>query len=101
MECVKDDKFGKAIFKEAMVRAKEGDIAEVAKLTAISGSEKVAQSYLHAKRDALTRAKARIRYQKAKYGVGNADSEFSGVIEEYQLFTILGIKPYVCVNDSD
>ena len=92
-ECVKDKDFGKAIIKEAAMRAKEGDLAEVAKLTAISGNEKLAQDFLHARRDALTRAKARIRYQQNRYQVGNADTEFSSIVEEYNLFTILAIKP--------
>lgn len=80
MECSLDADFGKAILKQATDAAKKRDQEE-------EGFER-----LH--RDALDRAKQRIRYYQKKYASDHFDAEqYASVIEEYRLFTVLDIQP--------
>lgn len=82
MECSLDADFGKAMLKQATDAARKRDQEE-------EGFDR-----LH--RDALDRAKQRIRYYQKKYAIDHFDAEqYASVIEEYRLFTVLDIQPPV------
>lgn len=79
MECSMDADFGKAILKQATEAAKKRD----------QDDELLDRDH----RDALNRAKQRVRYYQKKYAADHADAkEYASVIEEYRLFTVLDIQ---------
>lgn len=90
-ECSQNSEFAKLIMKEAENRATKKDEAEVAKLIA-DGREKEAIYHTHGYRDALARAKNRIRYHKKKKGWCEDVNDFRSVIEEFELYQILKIE---------
>jgi hypothetical protein len=93
IECAKNKDLAKAVLKVADEIATEKDAAEVARLIAC-GREKDAEYAAHNCQNALIRAKNRIRYHQNKKGAYLDEyDDFRGVIEEYELFHILDIKP--------
>ena len=79
MECSIDADFGKAMLKQATDSARQRD----------------QEDELHDRdyRDALDRAKQRIRYNQKKYPRDHYDAEqYASVIEEYRLFTVLEVQ---------
>lgn len=91
-ECSLDEAFGKQILKAATSKAKQHDEEEVAHFMA-QGRAGLAKTYSHIHRDALTRAKRRLRYYQTQYTHDPIEeSEFGNMIEEYRLFNILSIE---------
>ena len=79
MECSMDADFGKAMLKQASDAAKKRDQED--------------ELSVNDNRDALNRAKQRIRYNQKKYPQEHYDAEqYASVIEEYRLFTVLDIQ---------
>ncbi len=76
LECSRDEKFRKALLKEAEVRARKKDEAE---------------HHYNLYQDALTRAKNRIRYHRNNR-TGDEYFDFCRVIEEFELFDIRKIQ---------
>lgn len=96
-ECCHDNDFGKALLREAAIRAIKKDEERVINLLA-SGYKKE-NINPNAYQDALNRAKKRIRYHQTKPGVYHDEfSDFCRVIEEFELFTVREIK--LCENRS-
>ncbi len=80
MECSLDADFGKALLKQATDAARKRDQED--------------ELFDRAHRDALDRAKQRIRYNQKKYPDDHFDAgQYASVIEEYRLFTVLDIQP--------
>lgn len=78
MECSMDADFGKVMLKQATNAAKNRDQED--------------EFHDRAYRDALDRAKQRIKYYQKKYPRDHYDAEqYASVIEEYQLFAVLNI----------
>lgn len=83
-ECSMNEDFAKALLKEATIRAKKRDDEDAIKYQ---------DSELHLYRDALNRAKRRIRYYQKKYPDSHWTAQhYAPIIEEYELFAILDIQ---------
>lgn len=89
-ECMKDPDFAKDMLKEAAARAKARDEEHIA--WQIAHGRKYPNT--HDFRDALTRAKNRIRYHQTKYDSGYGDEwkHFIAIIEEFELYTLLELR---------
>ena len=89
-ECEKNPDFAKAMLKEAAIRAKKKDEEHIAWQLAHG----IKEIETHDFRNALTRAKNRIRYHQTKPDAGYGDEwkHFIAIIEEFELYTILKLR---------
>ena len=89
-ECTENKDFAKALLKEAAIRAKKKDEEHIAWQIANGAKQLVTHDF----RNALTRAKNRIRYHQTKADAyyGDEWKHFLAIIEEFELYTVIKIK---------
>ena len=88
-DCSKDKAFATLILEESAIRAKQKDEAEVA----ANGREKEASYNAHGYQDALSKVKQCLRYHQTHPDSWYDDvSDFSRLIEEFELYTLLDIQ---------
>lgn len=90
-DCSKDQVFANLILEEAAVRAKKKDESEVADFIA-NGCSRITTSHSHGYQDALAQVKRCIRYHQTHSDAWYDDvSDYTRLIEEFELYTILDI----------
>lgn len=91
-DCSKDQVFANIILEEAATRAEQKDKTDITSFVS-NGHEKRATNFPHGYRDALTHVKKMIQYHQTHFDSWYDDvSDFTRLIEEFELYTILDIQ---------